>query len=359
MLLTSTRHEVDADITRFAEIAAERGWGDGLPLVPPTPARVEQYVLASGREPDTVIGQVPPLRGDCTVERLATNAVMAGAPADAMPLLVAAIEALLEPDFDLAALNSTTAAVAPALIVNGPVRHRLGVAFGASCIGGADGSNASIGRALRLVLRNVGGLRAGSTTQSVFGQPARTTGIVFGEWEERSPWAPLAERRGVIGDAVTVFGAMGTMNIIDLESDTADLLLQQIGRALANPGANGFFSRIAFAEIVVGINPIWAEIIGRRYSDIADVEYKIWDEAALPLELWPPIRQEAFIEAGRVSADGRVHLMREENIRLLVVVCGGLGGHHALGLHDFGSSSAITQAVTSPLNQPGTAPGAR
>jgi hypothetical protein len=348
MLLTSKRYEVDSDITRFGELAAERGWGDGLPLVPPTPDRVERYVLASGLEPDTVLAQIPPLRGDCTVERLAVNAVMAGAPAETMPLLVAAVEALADPDFDLAALNATTAAVVPALIVNGPIRHRLGVSFGASCVGGADGSNASIGRALRLVMRNVGGLRAGSTTRSTFGQPGRTTGIVFGEWEERSPWAPLAERRGVSGDAVTVYGAMGTMNIIDLESDTADLLLLQIGRALANPGSNGFFSRIAFAEIVVGINPLWAEIIGRQYPDIADVEYRIWDAAALPLELWPPIRQEAFIEAGRVSADGRVHLMREGNIRLLIMVCGGLGGHHAVGLHDFGSSSAITKAVSSP-----------
>lgn len=349
MLLASQRHLVDADIVQFTESAVQRGWGDGLPLVPPTPERVERHVLASGLAPDKVIGEIPPLRGECTVERLATNAVMAGAAAEAMPLLVASIEALADPDFDLAALNATTAAVAPALIVNGPVRHRLGVAFGASCVGGSDGSNAAIGRAIRLVLRNVGGLRAGSTTQSTFGQPGRTSGIVFGEWEERSPWPPLAERRGVSGDAVTVFGAMGTMNIIDLESDTADLLLLQIGRALANPGANGLFSRIAFAEIVVGINPIWAEIIGRRYPDIADVEYRIWDAAALPLELWPPIRQQAFIEADRVSADGRVHLMREGNIRLLIVVCGGLGGHHALGLHDFGSSSAITRGVATPL----------
>ncbi len=345
MVLTSRRHGVDGDVVRFAELAVERGWGDGLPLVPPTVERVEAYVAAAGLPPDQVLAQIPPLRGDCTVERLAINVVMAGAPAAAMPLLVAAVSALAEPDFDLAALNATTAAVAPAVIVNGPVRHELGISFGASCIGGADGHNAAIGRALRLVLRNVGGLRAGVTTQSVFGQPGRVTGLVFGEWEERSPWPPLAQRRGVTGDAVTVFGAMGTMNIIDLESETADLLLQQIGRSLAYPGANGYFSRIAFAEIVVGINPIWAELIGREYPDISEVEYRIWDAAALPLDSWPAPRQESLREAGRVSKDGRVHLMREGDIRLLVVVCGGLGGHHALALHDFGSSSATTRSI--------------
>ena len=345
MLLTSARHEVDADPIRFSQLAVERGWGDGLPLVPPTQERVEVYVAASGLEPETVIAQIPPVRGDCTVERLATNAVMAGAPASAMPLLVAAVSAMCDPDFDLTALNATTAAVAPAFIVNGPVRHELGISYGASCIGGSDGSNAAIGRTIRLVIRNVGGLRAGVTTQSTFGQPARLASIVFGEWEERSPWAPLAERRGFAGSAVTAFGAMGTMNIIDLESETANELLEQIGRSLAVPGANGYFSRIAFAQIVVGINPVWAEIIGRAYPDIADVEYLIWNHAALPLESWSPRRQQAFREAGRVSKDGRVHIMREGDIRLLVVVCGGLGGHHALGLHDFGSSTATTRAV--------------
>jgi hypothetical protein len=343
--LTSARYEVDSDPAAFSAYAVEKGWGDGLPLIPPTPEAVERFVLASGLPPDAVIARVPPQWGECTVERLAVNAVMAGAPAGAMPLLISSVSAICDPDFELTALNVTTAPVVPALIVNGPIRHELGISFGASCTGGADGSNASVGRALRLVLRNIGGLRAGVTSQSVFGHPGRVAGMVFGEWEERSPWAPLAERRGVPGDAVTTFGAMGTMNIIDLESETADELLHQIGRSIAIPGANAFFAGIAFSEILVATNPVFAEIIGRAYPDVKDVEQRIWESAWLPVSAWPPYSQRTLEDAGRVSKDGRVHIMREGDVRILFMVCGGLGGHHSLALHDFGSSSAATRPI--------------
>lgn len=348
MALTGARHLVDPDPTAFASFAAERGWGDGLPLVPPTPERVQAHVDASGRPGDEVVGEIPPLNGDCTIERLATNAVMAGAPAAAMPLLVAAVEAMTEPDFELHALNATTASVVPAVIVNGPCRQGLGLAYGAGCLGGALGLGPSLGRALRLVMRNVGGQVAGVTSQTVFGQPGRIAGIVLAEWEERSPWAPLAERRGVAGDAVTVFGAMGTMNMLDGVSDRADLFLDTIGRSLAYPSANGYLAGLAFSEVVVGINPVWAEIIARTYPDIADVEDRIWESAALPASSWSPEHRALLEDAGRVDAEGRVHLLAEREGRVLVVVCGGLGGLHGLGMHGFGTSTSITRSVRWP-----------
>ena len=344
-MLTSERHVVSTDPIDFTRYAVDRGWGDGLPLVPPTVERVEQYVDQSGLAPDTVIAELPPLSGECTVERLAINAVMAGAPASSMPLLVAAVTAIAEPDFELHALNATTASVVPAFIVNGPVRHDLGISYGAGCVGGADGNGPTIGRAIRLVMRNVAGQRAGVTSQSVFGQPGRTAGIVFGEWEERSPWAPLAERRGVRGSAVTAFGTMGTMNIVDQVSDSADLLLDILGRSLAYPGANGYLTGFKFSEVVVGINPIWADVIGREYSNIEDVENRIWDAAALPLESWPREYHEPLINAGRVTDDGRVHLMKEREGRVLVTVCGGLGGLHGLGMNGFGTSVSVTKPI--------------
>ena len=345
MLLQSERHEVDPDPVRFAAFAVERGWGDGLPLIPPVAERVERHVEASALAPETLIALIPPLNGECTVERLAINAVMAGAPPGAMPLLVAALAAMAEPDFELHALNATTASVVPALIVNGEVRHRVGVSYGSACLGGGDGTNAAVGRALRLVMRNVGGQRAGVTSQTVFGQPARTAGIVFAEWEERSPWAPLAERRGVRGDAVTVFGAMGTMNMLDGVADRAELLLDVIGRSLAYPSANGYLSGLAFSEAVVGLNPVWAEMIGRAFPDVSDAEDVIWDAAALPISSWPREYHKPLEDAGRIGDDGRVHLLAERERRLLVVVCGGRGGLHGLGIHGFGTSTSITRPV--------------
>jgi hypothetical protein len=342
MLLTSQRHAANSDVVRFTQTAQERGWGDGLPLVPATVARVEEYVEAAGLPPETVLAQMPPLGGDCTVERLAINAVMAGAPARSMPLLVAAVGAVSERDFQLDGLSATTGPAVPALIVNGPARHDLNISFGAGCVGGADGNNAVIGRALRLVMRNVGGQRIGTNSECVFGQPGRITGVVFGEWEERSPWPPLAQRRGVTGNAVTAFGANGTMNINDHSSDRADMLLDRIGKSLSYPGSHGFRPHAPYCVIVVGINPAWADIIGRKMPDITRVQERIWDSAALPIDTWPAQHQGELRAAGMVTVDGRVHVVKDPD-RLLVVVCGGDAGLHGLALHGPASCVPITK----------------
>ena len=118
--LSSRRHEVDGDIQAFTAWALRQGWGDGLPLVPPTEERVQDFLVRGGRFPDELIAHLPPLKTECTVEKIAINAVMAGAPPESMPLLIAAIEAMADPKFDLAGLNATTGSVVPAVIVNGP-----------------------------------------------------------------------------------------------------------------------------------------------------------------------------------------------------------------------------------------------
>lgn len=342
--LASATHVVDADPVEFGRLALDRGWGDGLPLIPPTPERVAAALEAVGWAPDEVIAVLPPLRAPCTTEKLAVNAVMAGATADALPLLRAAIEAMAAPEYELHALNATTGSVVEALIVNGDVRHRLGIPSGAGCLGGVAGPAPAIGRALRLVLRNVAGQRIGVTSQSVWGTPGRVAGIVFAEWEERSPWAPLAERRGVAGDAVTVIGAMGTMNICDPLASTADELVQALGRGLTCPGVNGFLTGLPFSEVVLGINPVWAEIIGRAYPDVAELQRRLRDLASLPLVDWPERYHAEFRDKGRVDHAGRVHLLAEPT-QILVVVAGGLGALHAAALHSWGSTLAITRPI--------------
>src|SRR5262249_13325761 len=123
--LVSERHEIDDDPVEFLKLATDAGWGDGLPLIPATEARVRAHVAASGHFPDEAIAELPPRNGRATVEKLAVNAVMAGAPPESMPLLIAAIEAMSDPLFNLFALNTTTCCVVPAMFVNGPVRHEL------------------------------------------------------------------------------------------------------------------------------------------------------------------------------------------------------------------------------------------
>jgi hypothetical protein len=341
--ITSARHLVEDDPVDYGHYALERGWGDGLPMVPPTPERVQAFLDHAGWQGDEVFCTLPPLRAACTAEKLAINAVMAGAPAGALPLLRAAVEATADPGYELHALNATTGSVVEAFAVNGPVRHRLGLPFGAGCLGGVEGAAPAIGRAIRLVMRNVAGQRIGATSQSVFGQPGRVAGIVFAEWEERSPWAPLAERRGVAGDALTVIGTMGTMNICDPLAQTADELLQAVGRGLAASGSNGFLHQLPFSEVLVAINPVWAEIIGTAYPDIDDVQQRLRDHARLPITDWPERYHREYADVGRIEG-GYVHLVLDAS-KVIVMVAGGMGALHAAALHSWGSTRAITRAI--------------
>ena len=340
------RHRIPADWESFTELAEREGWSDGLPLVPPTEERVAAYLEAADADPaEIVVDALPPRGAACSTEQLAVNAVMTGASPAALPLLRSALRAMAEPAFDLHALNATTGSVVPALVVNGPVRHALAIPFGAGCLGGAIGGAPAIGRALRLVMRNVAGQRIGETSQSVFGTPGRVAGIVFGEWEERSPWAPLAERRGVAGDAVTVYGAMGTMNVCDLASTNGRELLEVVGKSAASAGANGFLTSTAFSEVLIAVNPVWAEIIARAVPDVADVQELLWQHASLPVDWFPAPHRQDMAALGRVDADGRVHLAQSPQ-DVLFLTAGGLGNLHAAVLHSWGA----TRAQTAPIS---------
>jgi hypothetical protein len=343
--LASPRVEVDDDPVAFQKFATDAGWGDGLPLIPPREASVREFVAASGRFPDELIAELPPRNGRCTVEKIAVNAVMAGAPAAAMRLLCAAVEAMVDPVFNLFALNTTTSCVVPGVFVNGPARHELKIPFSAGCFGGEAGPGPAVGRALRLVMRNVGGQVVGISSKSVFGQPGRVTGIVVGEWEERSPWAPLAQRRGVAAgtNALTVHGCTGTIDVADIVADNGVDLLEIIGKSLAFAGTNAFIATHHGAEIMVAIAPPWADLIARAYPNVDDLHERLWAHAALPVSWWPQKHQQTAHDNGRVDEAGLVHLVEGPG-HMIVTVCGGLGNLHALALHSFGPTRAVTRA---------------
>lgn len=346
--LASRRHEADLDIESFTDLALEKGWGDGLPLVPPTDARVRAFLAANDRYPDEVVAHLPPMQTECTVEKIAINAVMAGAPPESLELLVAAITAIADPDFELYGVNATTAPVYPAFVVNGQVRNVLDIPYSYGCLGGEATRAVAIGRAIRLIMRNIAGQVVGDTSQSTFGSPGRISGLLVGEWEERSPWAPLAERRGVTGNAVTAFGAMGTMNILDTTSQRGPEFLEMIGKSLAYPGANCFSGAVPFGEVMVALNPICAEIVARDLPRIEDVQECLWRFASVPAAWLQSLHREQLEEQERVRKDGRVYLTPEPK-DVLVFVCGGLGGLHATALHSFGTSLTQTRPIASPV----------
>ncbi len=183
------------------------GCTDGLPVVVPTADRVGRMVLAAGEPADASLGTMGPLHGVCTVEGLATSAVMAGCLPDHMPVVVAAAKAVIDPEFDLTEMQGTTFGTAPLIIVNGPARHLCGVASGFGALGPGHRANASIGRALRLAMINVGGARPGSSDMTLLGHGGKF-GQCLAEDEEHSPFTPLHVSRGFELDqsVVTVIG---------------------------------------------------------------------------------------------------------------------------------------------------------
>jgi hypothetical protein len=345
--LASRRHEADLDIDAFTRFSLKMGWGDGLPLVPPTDARVRVFLSENDRYPDEVVASMP---GDveCTVEKIVINAVMAGAPPEALELLIAMVASVADPDFELYGVNATTAPVYPAFVVNGPVRHALDIPYSYGCLGGVPGASAAIGRALRLIMRNVAGQVAGTTSQTTFGSPGRVAGIVTGEWEEKSPWAPLAERRGVAGDAVTSFGTMGTMNVLDTTSHSAMDFLEMIGKSYAYAGCNNFSGAVPFGEALIAINPICAEIVGREMPNIEDVQEVLWKFASVAASDLNLQHRNQLDEQQRIREDGRIYATPEPK-DILLFVAGGLGGLHAACFHTFGTSLAQTKAVASVI----------
>ena len=177
------------------EFLFDQGFTDGLPVVPPTPERVTRMLTGTKRDRAEVVAVVPPNLAECTVEKVAINAVMAGAEPASLPVILAAVEAACTDEFNIHGVLATTWLAGPIVIVNGPVRHRIGMNMQGNALGQGNRANATIGRALQLVIRNVGGGRPGEVDRATLGGPHKYT-CCFAEYEERSPWEPLHVERG-------------------------------------------------------------------------------------------------------------------------------------------------------------------
>jgi hypothetical protein len=228
--LGSRRVEL-ADLEDEHEAMFDRGWTDGLPVVPPTPERVLRMLRGTPRDPGDVVAVVPPDLVGCTVEKAAVNAVMAGCLPEHLPVVLAALEAACAEEFALHGLLATTYFSGPLVVVNGPIARRIGMNSGVNALGQGNRANATIGRALQLVVRNVGGGRPGGIDRATLGNPGKLT-FCFAEREEDSPFAPLAADRGVPGDAVTLFAGSGVQPVVDQLSRTPESLARTFAACL-------------------------------------------------------------------------------------------------------------------------------
>jgi len=307
----------------------ERGVTDGLPVVPPTRERVERMLGATGRPRDGLVAEVPPNYGRATVEKLAVNAVMAGCRPDYFPVVLAVVEAACDPAFNLHGQSGTTNAASPLIIVNGPVRGRLGVNCAAGVFGPGFRANATIGRALRLVMINLGGTRAGEISMSTLGHPGRYT-YCIGEHEEASPWEPLHVERGHRAEqsTVTVFSGEGPFIVNDHLSRSAPQLVASLGWSAAGVWNHKSFPLYGHTLWVIG--PEHARTIAADGWSKAQVKRYLHETIRRPARELAPGPDGA--ETGRlkdlVGAAGPDELIPKfpSVEELLVVVAGGTAG---------------------------------
>ena len=233
-ILTSRTVEL-ADLEDEHEAAYARGWTDGLPVVPPTETRVLAMLSGTTRAPDEVVAVVPPDLVPCTVEKVAVNAVLAGCLPEHLPVVLAAVQAACTDAFNMHGVLATTMSATPVVVVNGPIAQAVGMNSGMNALGQGNRANATIGRALQLVVRNVGGGRPGEVDRGTQGQPGKYPAC-FTEDEAGSPFDPLSESRGVSGSALTLFAGCGWWPVVDQLSRTPESLARSLAAGLRGVG---------------------------------------------------------------------------------------------------------------------------
>ncbi|MPZ44766.1 MAG: hypothetical protein GEV05_15455 [Betaproteobacteria bacterium] len=341
----ATRMEAPPDQESFDRLARDRCWTDGLPLVPPTLPRVETRIAAGGYDRDEVIAHVAPAFGAATIERIAVNAAMAGCPPEAMPVLIAAIEALCDPGFNLQGIQATTNPATACIIVNGPVVERLSFNAGINCLGQGSWANATVGRALRLVMQNIGGARPGEMDRATHGQPGKYS-LCCAENEAANPWEPLHVERGYgPGEStVTVIGVSGTLNM-NTHAKDADDLLRVLADTIAYPTSNDYWFG---GEPWLILSPEHAEILANARLTKAEVKARLWEEskmAASRLSRKDHTRTQHTRRAELGDFAPHTHLpvsTKSEDIGLIVA---GGAGTHSVYMPTFGNTRSVTRPI--------------
>jgi hypothetical protein len=263
--------------TDLVEWYYQKGYSDGLPVVPPTPEKLAAMLDALGGEPELVEARVPPRWGNLTRRVLAINMVLAGCKPEYAAVVRAGLLALCDPHFNLTGVQATTHVAAPLIIVNGPVRNAVGMNSGHNLFGSGNRANATIGRAIRLVLLNVGGGWPGDLDKSTFGHPGKYTYAVA-ENEEASPWAPYHVEKGYRLDDSTVFAiaAEAPHSVTNHIADDPEGVLDSIVSAMSTIAHN---NAVSSGHCTVVIGPEHAATIARRGWSRNDVRMYLWYQA--------------------------------------------------------------------------------
>jgi hypothetical protein len=330
-----------------------RGWADGLPFIPPKEERVARMLSYADRAPKEVVAVLPPRWGEATVEKIAVNAVMAGCLPQYFPVVMTAISAIAEKSFNLYAVQATTHPCSPLILVNGPLAQELNINGRYNALGQGWRANATIGRAVRLVMLNIGGGGPGVLDRATLGQPGKYS-YCLAENETENPWMPLHVEKGFPKEVstVTVFGAEAPHNINDHRSTTARDILKTIVHTIAVPGCN---NAVTGGEFLLLLGPEHAATIAGDGFSKEDVKKFLYEEARVPVEHFPavgwqwimkmrPHWEEAFEKKGRIPL-----VDRWEEVQ--VAVAGGAGKHSAF-IPTFGATKSVTKAIARKDGQP-------
>ena len=273
------------DVIEMHEALFAAGWTDGLPVIPPTPARVQQFIAASGLPADEVIAIIPPLDKPATVEKIAANAVMAGCLPEYMPVVIASIRASVMPKLNLRGMQCSTQISTPLQIINGPIRKKLDFNFGAGVFGPGWRANATVGRAFKLVLVNIGGAVPGVVDRATFAHPGKFT-FCIAENEEANPWEPYHVEHGFAPEdsTVTVYASEAPQNILVSElhdnPDQPYAMLDTIASMMADVGSNQAYLG---GEHIVGLSPDHAATIAQAGWKKIHVQKYLFEKARIPI----------------------------------------------------------------------------
>ncbi|MGH8012711.1 MAG: hypothetical protein ACREQ4_09450 [Candidatus Binataceae bacterium] len=259
------------------ELFYQRGWTDGLPIMPPTPGKVAAMLASTTRGRDHVVAELEPLKGQATVEKLAINAVMAGCAPEYFPAIIAITEAIAEPGFNLRGVQTTDENVTPLLIFSGAIVTRLGINASFGALGPGWRANASIGRALRLIMHNLGGGWPGAVAFAGLGQPGRYT-LCLGENAALNPWEPLRMELGYRADAstVTVMRAETAINVTGGLEEVASVM----GSAASH------FSVMHGGKVAVALAPYVARRCAERGMSKRNVKFWLHEHGRIAVEQW-------------------------------------------------------------------------
>ena len=268
-----------ADYHAAVELFFARGWTDGLAVVPPTEELVEQMIRASGRAAQEELGEIPPAQGIATIEKLAINSVMAGCRPEYFPIVLASIEAMLEPEHNLNGVQTTTHCCVPLVIVNGPAVKALNFNAGDGVFGGGFRANGTVGRAVRLILWNFGGNIPGEVDKSTQAHPGKWS-YCIAEKEEANPWNPLHVERGIAPgkNAVTVFSCEAPHSVLCY--GTVKQMLASLVSSLATLGSNNVH---AMGETLIVLNPWHARQFHQEGWSKHDIKMYLWEQARVPV----------------------------------------------------------------------------